>query len=133
MIYRHHTENWTDRLGIQSACLQNFLHHTNPFLPLVFENYAIVAINFHVCRQSKVFINYHLKVALHTKGFTFYEPTSQYSDTNILWNCLYWSTWLYIIIAQWSKAMVLRTADPEFKENGCFYRARNPQKYKYQS
>ena len=41
-------------------------------------------------------------MALHTKGSTIYEPTSQYGDLNILWKCLYRSTFLYIIIAQCS-------------------------------
>ena len=45
-----------------------------------------------------------IKVALYTKGSTIYEHTSQYGDLNILWKCLYRSTFLYIIIAQWSRA-----------------------------
>ena len=53
-----------------------------------------------------------LKVAPYTKGFTFYKPTSRYGDLNILWKYFYLSTWLYIIIHQWSKALVLWTADP---------------------
>ena len=60
------------------------------------------------------------KVALYTKSSTIYEPTSQYGDLNILWNCLYRSTFLYIIIAQWSRALVLWTAHPEFKSAGDF-------------
>ena len=42
------------------------------------------------------------------------------NELNIQWNCLYWSTFLYIIIAQWSRALVLWTADPEFKSAGDF-------------
>ena len=45
---------------------------------------------------------------------------SQYGDLNILWNCLYRWTFLYIIIAQWSRALVLWIADPEFKSAGDF-------------
>ena len=55
------------------------------------------------------------KVALYTKGSTISEPTSQYDDLNILWNCFYRSTFLYIIMAQWCRAWVLWTAHSEFK------------------
>ena len=39
---------------------------------------------------------------------------------NILWNCLYRSTFFYNIIAQWSRALVLWTAHPEFKSDADF-------------
>ena len=61
-----------------------------------------------------------IKVALYTTGSQIYYPTSQYGDLNILWNCLYRSTFFYIIIAQWSRALDLRTADPEFKSDWDF-------------
>ena len=54
------------------------------------------------------------KVALYTKGSTFNEAMSQYDVLNILWNSFQLSTWLYIIIAQWSKALVLWSTDHEF-------------------
>ena len=63
---------------------------------------------------------FDFKVVLYTKGSTIYEPTSQYGDLNILWKCLYRSTFFYIIIAQWSRALVLWTKDPEFKSVGGF-------------
>ena len=40
------------------------------------------------------------------EGGSFYQkPTSQYGDLNILWKCFHRSYWLYISIAQWSKAL----------------------------
>ena len=46
------------------------------------------------------------KVALYTKVSTMYEPTSQYGH-QIFCEIAYQSNFLYIIIAQWSKALVL--------------------------
>lgn len=57
-----------------------------------------------------------IKVVHCTEGSTFYDPTLQYGvDFNILWYCFYWSNWLYlyIIISQWSKTLVMWTTDPE--------------------
>ena len=51
---------------------------------------------------------------LYTKGSTLYEATSQYGDLNILWICSYRSTLFYVIIAQWSMALVLWAAYSEF-------------------
>lgn len=43
-----------------------------------------------ICTKKKFLIvnlnEFHNKVALYTKGFTFYEPTSQYGNFNILCN-----------------------------------------------
>ena len=72
--------------------------------------------------SSKIFIKTYyklqlkflIKVALHTKRSTFHESSLQYGDLNILWNCLYRSNWFYFDIAQWFKALVLWTIDPEF-------------------
>ena len=61
---------------------------------------------------------FYFKVTYYTKGYTVYETTSQYG--NILSNCLYQSSWLSIIIAPWSKALVLWTTDPEFKSTRIF-------------
>ena len=63
---------------------------------------------------------YIFKVALYTKGSTIYKPTSQYGDLDILWNCLYRLTVLYIVISQLSRALVLWTTDLEFKSTGDF-------------
>ena len=47
----------------------------------------------------------------------------QHGDLNILWNCLYRSTFFYIIIAQWSRALVMWTAGPEFKSPETFVKS----------
>ena len=72
--------------------------------------------------EMQIIWNKHnrIKVALYTKGSTFYELTSKHGILNILWKCLYWLTFLYIIIAQWSQALVLWTADPEFRSSKDF-------------
>ena len=52
-------------------------------------------------------------MALYTEGSTIYKPTSQYGDLNILWNCLYRSTFLYIIIAlHWSYEPQIPSSNP---------------------
>ena len=45
------------------------------------------------------------KVAHYTKHSTFYEPTSQYGNLNILWNSFYQKSWSHVIIMPWSKAV----------------------------
>ena len=63
------------------------------------------------------------KVALYTKGSTIHLPTWQFGDLKFLWNCLYRQTFLYIVIAQWSRALVLWSAHHEFKSAGhlCYW------------
>ena len=62
---------------------------------------------------------YHFfKLVFEVEVSTFYEPTSQYDDLNILLKCLFLLDWSYIIIAQWSKALVCRTTDPEILSTG---------------
>ena len=39
------------------------------------------------------------KVALYMNGSTFYEPTSQHGNLDILSNCFYWNDLLYNNIA----------------------------------
>ena len=58
-----------------------------------------------------------IMVALYTKGSICFQ-LSQYGDLNILRTCLYRATVLCIIIAQWSKALILWAADSEFKSAG---------------
>ena len=107
-----HTINSCNNSGASYLKKLTFCHNfLTTFLQASFE-FTVLSLKF--CSTHKLFIIL-FKVALYTWGSKIYLPTSQYGDLNILWNCFYWKTFLYIIIAQWSWALVLWTADPEFK------------------